>query len=149
MKTHKPTVTVAISAYNEEGNINYFLKSVIKQKIKNFTLKKILVISDGSTDKTVMKMEPTFSSIDDVSNAIGISVYPNPSSGNITIHFSDLPKVPADFIIVDGLGKTISQGKRADYINRDVLQQRLPDGIYLLQGKVDGKLYHKKIMIHN
>lgn len=50
-----PTVTVAVSAYNEEHNIQAFLRSVQKQKEDGFILKSILVLSDGSTDKTVEK----------------------------------------------------------------------------------------------
>jgi poly-beta-1,6-N-acetyl-D-glucosamine synthase len=48
----KPTVTIAVSAYNEEHNIGSFLKSVIAQNINNYILESILVISDGSTDNT-------------------------------------------------------------------------------------------------
>ncbi|MBI2029376.1 glycosyltransferase [Candidatus Gottesmanbacteria bacterium] len=48
----KPTVTIGIPAYNEEGNIKKLLKSLLQQKATNFKLEKILVISDGSTDKT-------------------------------------------------------------------------------------------------
>lgn len=48
-----PAVTVALSAFNEESNIQKFLKSVLKQKEEGFVLKEIWVYSDGSTDKTV------------------------------------------------------------------------------------------------
>lgn len=54
-KSHKPTVTVAVSAYNEEKNIGKFLKSILTQKEEGFKLEKILVVSDGSTDRTVAK----------------------------------------------------------------------------------------------
>ncbi len=53
MKNNKPTVTIAISAFNEEDNIVNFLKSVLIQKEEGFKLKQIWVHSDGSTDKTV------------------------------------------------------------------------------------------------
>lgn len=46
------TVTVAISAHNEQDNIAHFLTSVLKQERGDYTLEKILVISDGSTDQT-------------------------------------------------------------------------------------------------
>lgn len=48
-----PTVTIFVCAYNEEGIIESFLKSVLLQKDVNYSLKKIIVVSDGSTDKTV------------------------------------------------------------------------------------------------
>lgn len=51
------TVTVAISAYNEEKNIKKFIHSVLKQKEEGFTLQKILIYSDGSNDKTVQKVK--------------------------------------------------------------------------------------------
>lgn len=55
------TVTVALSAYNEEKNIVDFLKSVLTQKEEGYILEKILIVSDGSTDKTVM-LAKTFNS---------------------------------------------------------------------------------------
>lgn len=48
-----PTVTVAISAYNEGKNILTFLNSVLMQNSDNFILKEIWVHSDGSRDNTV------------------------------------------------------------------------------------------------
>ena len=48
----KPEVTVCIPAYNEEQNILNVLNDALKQNQKNYTLKKIIVYSDGSTDKT-------------------------------------------------------------------------------------------------
>ncbi len=47
-----PSVTVGIPAYNEEANIGYLLQDVLKQKTSGFTLEKIIVVSDGSTDNT-------------------------------------------------------------------------------------------------
>ncbi len=47
------TVTVAVCALNEEANIGNLIKSILSQKINGFILDEILVISDGSTDKTV------------------------------------------------------------------------------------------------
>lgn len=46
------TITVGIPAYNEEENMEKLIRAVLNQKGKNFILKKILVISDGSTDNT-------------------------------------------------------------------------------------------------
>lgn len=49
----KPTVTIGIPAYNEEGNLKLLLSDLSKQKKDGFILQKIIVNSDGSTDKTV------------------------------------------------------------------------------------------------
>lgn len=51
-KQSKPTVTVAVSAYNEGKNISTFLTSVLKQSEMIFEINKIIVVSDGSTDNT-------------------------------------------------------------------------------------------------
>ncbi len=52
---HNTTVTVAVSAYNEAKNIGAFLRSVLQQKQVGYVLERILVISDGSKDKTVLE----------------------------------------------------------------------------------------------
>lgn len=47
------TLTIVITAYNEEQNISQLLQSIRKQKEVGFKLDKIYIYSDGSTDKTV------------------------------------------------------------------------------------------------
>lgn len=54
---HIPTITVAVSAYNEEDNIQSFLRSILAQKESGYILKQIWVHSDGSTDNTVIRAE--------------------------------------------------------------------------------------------
>lgn len=53
MKRANHTVTVAIIAYNEERSIRRILQSICAQNEHGFLITRILVISDGSTDKTV------------------------------------------------------------------------------------------------
>lgn len=48
-----PTVTIGIPAYNEEANIGFLLHDILKQNRGNFIFEKIIIYSDGSTDKTV------------------------------------------------------------------------------------------------
>lgn len=57
MKKKRFTVTLAVCAYNEEGNIDAFLRSVLKQTGKSFTLNRVIVVSDGSVDNTVHKIQ--------------------------------------------------------------------------------------------
>jgi glycosyltransferase involved in cell wall biosynthesis len=49
---NKPTVTVAVPAYNEEANIGSILESLLLQKQKKVILKDIWVYTDGSKDRT-------------------------------------------------------------------------------------------------
>jgi cellulose synthase/poly-beta-1,6-N-acetylglucosamine synthase-like glycosyltransferase len=48
----KLTVTIGIPAYNEEQNIKELLRCLLRQTKECYKLKKIFVISDGSTDAT-------------------------------------------------------------------------------------------------
>ena len=48
----KFTVSIGIPAYNEEANIGYLLNDLLAQKEEGYTLEKIYVYSDGSTDTT-------------------------------------------------------------------------------------------------
>ncbi len=50
--TRVPTVTVGIPAYNEERNIREILEGILAQEEDGFRIEKIIVASDGSTDKT-------------------------------------------------------------------------------------------------
>lgn len=49
----KKTVTIGISALNEEGHIFETINSLLSQNMGTFVLDQIIIISDGSTDKTV------------------------------------------------------------------------------------------------
>jgi cellulose synthase/poly-beta-1,6-N-acetylglucosamine synthase-like glycosyltransferase len=49
----KITVAVGIPALNEEANIAHLLKRLLQQKSPDLELKKIIVVSDASTDKTI------------------------------------------------------------------------------------------------
>lgn len=49
----KYSLTIGIPAFNEEANIAYLLRDLLKQKAENFVLKNIILISDGSNDNTV------------------------------------------------------------------------------------------------
>ncbi len=49
----KPKVSVGIPAYNEEGNIKVLLEAILAQKEINHELLEVLVVSDGSSDKTI------------------------------------------------------------------------------------------------
>ncbi len=49
----KNSITVVIPAFNEEKKIRSTINSILLRKPKNYTLDKILILSDGSTDNTV------------------------------------------------------------------------------------------------
>ncbi|CAN5201401.1 hypothetical protein BH09PAT2_BH09PAT2_01980 [soil metagenome] len=53
----KPTVTIAICAYNEGPNIEHLLKTVVIQQTTKCVIEQIYIISDGSEDDTVEKIK--------------------------------------------------------------------------------------------
>ena len=53
----KPTVSIGIPAYNEEANIKNLLTALLVQKRDDFELLEIIVVSDGSNDKTVEEVK--------------------------------------------------------------------------------------------
>src|SRR3989338_7410005 len=52
MKSPTIKVSVGIPAYNEEANIKNLLTALLGQKQDGFELLEIIVVSDGSSDKT-------------------------------------------------------------------------------------------------
>lgn len=53
MKNKKITVSIGIPTYNEEANIKKLLLSLLDQQLIGFKIKEIVVLSDGSNDKTI------------------------------------------------------------------------------------------------
>jgi len=49
----KTTLTIGIPAFNEAKNIGNLLNDILSQKQTNYSLKKVIISSDGSTDDTV------------------------------------------------------------------------------------------------
>lgn len=49
---NKLDISIGVCAYNEEKNIRQLLNSIAGQKTESVAIKEIIVVSDGSTDKT-------------------------------------------------------------------------------------------------
>ncbi len=52
-KINRVTLSIGIPAYNEENNIGNIISAILNQKTGNYVLDKIIIASDGCTDKTV------------------------------------------------------------------------------------------------
>ncbi len=52
-----PKVTIGIPAHNEEASIGYLLGDIVTQDQSGYAIDRIIVVSDGSTDKTVKIVE--------------------------------------------------------------------------------------------
>lgn len=49
----KLSLTIGITAYNEEQNIKILLERIFEQKIRNAKLEKVIIVSDAGKDRTV------------------------------------------------------------------------------------------------
>jgi len=57
MRTRKISLTIGIPAYNEERNIGYLLDDLKSQSLGNIVIDAIIVVSDGSTDRTKLVIQ--------------------------------------------------------------------------------------------
>jgi glycosyltransferase involved in cell wall biosynthesis len=53
MMHNLPNISIAIPAYNEEKNIGELLRQIFVQRVRKGIVSEVLVVSDGSTDRTV------------------------------------------------------------------------------------------------
>ncbi|HYE22138.1 MAG TPA: glycosyltransferase [Verrucomicrobiae bacterium] len=92
----KPKVSIGIPAYNEEANIAFLLSNLLEQEKSNFALHEIIVVSDGSSDKTVEMAKS-------ISNSV-ISVIENANrSGKPAVQNQILEKFTGDILVlIDG-----------------------------------------------
>lgn len=102
------TVSVGISAYNEEKNISNVLKDVLAQKQQGWKLQEILVYSDGSSDNTVKNAQsvksPFIKVIEDKSRkgkTARIQELFRAVKGDILIMFDADIKIPTQNVITD------------------------------------------------
>src|ERR1700722_18969896 len=59
----KITLTIGVPAFNEELNIEVFLRSLFDQELQTIDLREVIVYSDASSDKTdtiIHKLSKTF-----------------------------------------------------------------------------------------
>jgi len=132
-----PTVTVAVSAHNEAKNIKKFLRSILRQKEKDFSIEDIWIYSDGSTDKTVEVAESIKSKkvkIFDYKKRIGKSSRLNQIYKNLKSDF--LIQTDADVIFGH------------DYVIKNIIQPLIKDSSVGMCGgypiPVKGKTFTEK-----
>lgn len=53
MLDKKMLISIGVPIFNEERNISYLMKSILSQKEINFKVLEIIVVSDGSTDRSI------------------------------------------------------------------------------------------------
>ena len=129
MKTRnkKVSVSIGIPAYNEEANIKNLLMSLVAQKVTNFTLDTILVISDGSTDSTVReakKIRDTRLTVIESNQRRGLASRQNEIVKKMNCDFLillDADILPKDNLFISKLVQSHLENSKADIVAAQVL----------------------------
>jgi hypothetical protein len=110
-------------------------------KIGNYAV----IINLNACMDTSVCIPVTTIGIDELTKAIQFTVYPNPSTGNITVHSSDA----GIFTIINELGQVIQSLQLNAANNYTATIENLSNGIYVIMGLKDQQVISQKIVIEN
>ena len=79
-----------------------------------------------------------------------LKVYPNPvTNGTLVMELNDSNRHgDLDFELIDRLGRTVRRGKIGDFDTTRIDISGLPQGIYFLRARADGRFTTKKIIVN-
>jgi len=97
----------------------------------------------GSNDCWIVKLSATITGVEENSIQNLISVYPNPSSGNIIIQASTAGR----YSIINELGQTIQQFQLNNSNNYTINIENLSTGIYFVVGYNNNEMVRQKIIV--
>lgn len=126
----KLTITIGIPAFNEEQNISHLLVSLLEQKITLGVLDKIIVISDGSTDKTV-KAIASFNDkriqVIDRKKRVGLNetqnqIFAKSQSDILILINADV--LPLNRILIDEIVRPMRQDEAVGLVGADTVSAR-------------------------
>ena len=124
---NKLTVSVGIPAYNEEANIRLLLDGLLKQKIKNIILEKIVVVSDGSSDQTVSQaklVKNPLIKIIDRKNRLGLNETQNEIAKQIksdVLVLIDADTLPNNIHFIEEIVKPIDKDKEVGIVSAETI----------------------------
>ena len=99
-----------------------------------------------------INLAPAVAGIANIETEIGLSVYPNPSSGNITISFSLADRHSIAVNVTDMLGRSIETIPSQQYVSGETNitignKTTYQAGVYFVNIDVDGTRISKKVII--
>lgn len=116
MTTSLLQLSVGVPAYNESRNISALVQSILSQKEINFSLREVIVISDGSSDDTVVRTRSVADSrvrVVDSNERKGKTGRCNELfdmfTGDVLIQFDGDMRLPKDSVIAE-MVKTMQSG---------------------------------------
>jgi len=150
-----PFPPITVLPVNVDANyINYY-----KPSINKFPLLSIVDVSYNQNNSTISSSRIVISQysmpgvgINELSNEIGLKLFPNPAENGITNLFFNLKQSKTVQInILNQLGqnvKVIFNGKLNNGDNKiDINTSNLKHGVYFVQITIDGQLITKKLLI--
>jgi trimeric autotransporter adhesin len=109
----------------------------------------IVTVTDANTCKTTQSVTiAVVSSTNEVAKQLGLSIFPNPASNNITLKM-DINEgfEPVSYSILDILGQTVEQNTiQRNNLSIDV--SGLANGVYLLRANFDNKIATLSFIVH-
>lgn len=102
----------------------------------------VIISLNGCLDTSACVQVNTIG-IDELTKAIQFTVYPNPSTGNITVHSSD----GGLFTIINELGQSIQTLQLSAANNYTATIDNMSDGIYVIMGLKNEQVIAQKIVI--
>lgn len=75
-----------------------------------------------------------------------INVYPNPANNSVTVDLKEFAGKTVNIELYDALGRKVKDVSKIKTGQYTITRDNLPNGIYLMNVNVDGKLLSKKIM---
>jgi M6 family metalloprotease-like protein len=126
-------VTVNHNALIPSGNVytisNILEDQIVRIEIKDLTYNSVKDITDGAEDKII--------------------VYPNPTTGKLTIDMFDIRYEICDIVIYDVFGRTQKIENHLSQIGKSQIEiniSHLPTGIYFLRIQTDAGMITKKVV---
>jgi hypothetical protein len=110
----------------------------------NFGANRVYTVEaqDGSKKNYTVKVNVDVSTSSNDLHGHQISIYPNPSNGEIWIlGMSD----DLDFVVIDQIGKIVKEGKTTS--DSSINLKSLKSGLYFLAIEVDGKIIRHRIIV--
>lgn len=120
--------------------VNEEIPSVITNNSPVYTINPITLVDDfGCVDVSGGIKE---------NSVMAVSVFPNPSSGNITIEFPDVPQIISEIKVIDILGNERFLKSDINNVSSDINLGYLPSGVYIIEITNKNKEeFHRSIII--
>ncbi len=116
-----------------------------------------VIYNDGAASQQnsvfVVRAEEVFTGIEETENLVGMSVYPNPANGQVTLNYNIATTAPVQLTVTDIAGNVVMTNdfgvQPAGTYNSTLSTSALADGLYFYTLTVDGIATTKQLSVAN